>query len=358
MKRLALRYLLFCIVMLALVACARSAPAESPEIVDAPPTAEETNALPTPDAEDPPAAPAEELAPGAFPSEAEQAQRRKPAIDAALDRIDLPAEGNLVATVNGEDITVQEYLDLMRLQLNTLAAQYDIDWDDEEVLPFLHDIQIQIIDQLIDMELLRQEAEANGPYLDEVEVTGVVREMRQSVVEGFGYASFEEYRETMELTEEAFERIVRQSLLVENMIERHEIELEREQVHARHILVNDEDLADELLERLQDGEDFAALAATYSEDFYSGQQGGDLGWFPRDAMMPEFEEAAFALEPGEISDLVVTSYGTHIIEVLDKGLQPLDPYLAVQFRQMAFFEWLEGIRQDADIEQFILQPVG
>jgi foldase protein PrsA len=356
---MALRSLFLCIVLIAVAACARSAPVQDPEITGTVPTTEEVSPLTPADPDvDPPPAPAQDFTPVEFPSEAELAQARKPAIDVAMDRLDQPAEGDLVATVNGEDITVQEYRDLMRLQLNSLAAQYEIDWDDESVVPFMRDIENQILAQLIDMELLRQEAEAGGLYVDEVEVASVIREMRQSLVDGFGYATWDEYKETMELSDEGFERIIRQSLLLEYMIDRHEIETEVEQVHARHILVTDEELANELLGRLRDGEDFAALAATHSEDFYSGQQGGDLGWFPRGLMTPEFEEAAFELEPGEISDIVVTTYGFHIIEVLDKGVQPLDPYFEMQFRQMAFFEWLEDLRHDAEIEQFILQPVG
>ena len=356
--KLALRYLLLCLLLVALVACARSTPSQDPDAAETVPTTEEVEAPPADVGSAPPPAPAEELAPVEVPTEAELAQQRKPAIEMALSRIDLPQEGDIVAIVNGEEITADEYIDLVRLQLHSMAAHYQIDWDDEEVLPYLYELETQILNQLIDMEILQQEAKARDIHLDETDVAGVVREMRQSVVEGFGYASWDEYKETMDLSDEAFERIIRQSLLVELMLERHEIDLEVEQVHARHILVQDEALAEEILERLQDGEDFQALAATYSEDFYSGQQGGDLGWFPRGVMTIPFEEAAFDLEPGEISDLVSTTYGFHIIEVLDKGIQPLEPYFAAHFRQEAFFEWLDRTRQEADIEQFILQPVG
>ena len=95
-----------------------------------------------------------------------------------------------------------------------------------------------------------------------------------------------------------------------------------DQVRVRHILVSvgspDEEpaaraKAQNLLQQLRSGADFAQLAREYSEDPVSAAAGGDLGFFGRDKMMPEFEKAAFALKPGELSDLVITPFGYHII---------------------------------------------
>jgi peptidyl-prolyl cis-trans isomerase D len=99
-----------------------------------------------------------------------------------------------------------------------------------------------------------------------------------------------------------------------------------EQVRASHILLNTtgkdeaavQKQAEDILKQARAGADFAALATKYSEDEGSKANGGDLDYFSRGRMVPEFETAAFALESGQISDLVKSQYGFHIIKVVDK----------------------------------------
>lgn len=90
------------------------------------------------------------------------------------------------------------------------------------------------------------------------------------------------------------------------------------EIKARHILVADEKTAKEVKTKLTDGAKFEDLAKEYSQDPGSVEQGGDLGWFGSGEMVPEFEEAAYALEKGKISEPVKSQMGFHIIEVTDK----------------------------------------
>ncbi|CAH1664584.1 Parvulin-like PPIase [Hyphomicrobiales bacterium] len=103
-----------------------------------------------------------------------------------------------------------------------------------------------------------------------------------------------------------------------------------EEAHARHILVEDEAQAKAVVERLKKGEDFAKVAADVSKDPGSGKEGGDLGWFTKDRMVPEFAEAAFKLKKGEVSEPVKSQFGWHIIKLEDKRSKPLPDFAAVK----------------------------
>lgn len=103
-----------------------------------------------------------------------------------------------------------------------------------------------------------------------------------------------------------------------------------EEAHARHILVETEDQAKAVEERLKKGEDFAKVAADVSKDPGSGKEGGDLGWFTKDRMVPEFAEAAFKLKKGEVSDPVKSQFGWHVIKLEDKRTKPLPEFAAVK----------------------------
>jgi peptidyl-prolyl cis-trans isomerase C len=132
-------------------------------------------------------------------------------------------------------------------------------------------------------------------------------------------------------------------------------ELKPEQeIRARHILVATVEEVKEVAERLKKGEDFAALAKEKSKD--ASAEGGDLGFFAKGQMVKPFEDAAFALEVGEISEPVQTQFGWHIIKVEEKRDQPLPTFdqvkeaIIVQLIQAKAQEVVTGLRDAAKIE--------
>jgi peptidyl-prolyl cis-trans isomerase C len=127
-----------------------------------------------------------------------------------------------------------------------------------------------------------------------------------------------------------------------------------EEVHARHILVETEAEAKEVAERLKKGEDFVALAKEKSKD--TNAEGGDLGFFSRGQMLKPFEDAAFALDVGKISEPVQTQFGWHIIKIEEKRKRPLPSFDEVkeaimgQLVQQKAQEVITGLRNEAMIE--------
>ena len=126
------------------------------------------------------------------------------------------------------------------------------------------------------------------------------------------------------------------------------------QVWARHILVADEATALTVIERLNNGEDFAVLAKELSTDTGSAQNGGDLGWFGSGAMVAEFETAAFALEkPGDYTTTPVASdFGFHIIQLIAKQDRPLTAEQYDAAKNKVFSEWLTAAREEYGVETF------
>jgi len=143
-----------------------------------------------------------------------------------------------------------------------------------------------------------------------------------------------------------------------------------EMIRARHILIKvaedapEEEVAqarsriEEIKKKLDEGADFAELAKEYSEDEGTAEKGGDLGWFQRGQMVKEFEEAAFALQPGEISEPVRSKYGFHIIKLEDR--RPASTFEEVkeevraayleEERERRFEDWYQGVREAAEVE--------
>ncbi|MEJ8570322.1 peptidylprolyl isomerase [Microbaculum marinum] len=130
---------------------------------------------------------------------------------------------------------------------------------------------------------------------------------------------------------------------------------EQERVRARHILVETEDEAKEIKKQLDEGGDFAALAREKSKDPGSGKEGGELGWFTKEEMVPEFAEAAFALEPGQISEPVKSDFGWHIIKTEGKrnkpGFDEVEGELYEMVARQRQRDIIMSLRETADVEK-------
>ncbi len=189
------------------------------------------------------------------------------------------------------------------------------------------------LEQLIARKLIAQEAANVGIAVTEEELD---EEVDSIIGESF-QGSREDFLTVLEsygISEESFREDARLNLLVrklamteidpseEDLIEFFENNTslfeQPETVEARHILVETEDEADEILALLRDGGDFAELAAENSIDLSNKDDAGYLGYFGRGEMVQEFEDVAFSLETGDISDPVETTFGFHIIELIDR----------------------------------------
>jgi peptidyl-prolyl cis-trans isomerase C len=129
-----------------------------------------------------------------------------------------------------------------------------------------------------------------------------------------------------------------------------------EEVHARHILVPTEDEAKAIEVELKKGADFATLAKEKSKD-PGAAEGGDLGYFTKDQMVPEFADVAFKLDKGQISDPVKTQFGWHIIKVEDKRIKPTPTFDEVKTQLQTYVahkaqaELVENLRKTATIDR-------
>jgi parvulin-like peptidyl-prolyl isomerase len=166
-----------------------------------------------------------------------------------------------------------------------------------------------------------------------------------------------EYQTTLEeyqsygVSEATFRSAYKNELLRKKLAEAitADVQSTEEQVWARHILVVTESEAKAVIELLNNGSDFEKLAKQFSTDTGSGAVGGDLGWFGRGAMVPEFENAAFSQAIGEIGEPVQSQFGYHIIQVLDRQELPLDASQLQQSRDNAFTEWLTTAKEEAEV---------
>ncbi|RUA01466.1 MAG: peptidylprolyl isomerase [Deltaproteobacteria bacterium] len=300
-----------------------------------------------------------------------------------------PAQGadtakDQVAVVNGTVITRHELESEITLAKNRMAAQGQP--ITEEVTKKISE---QILNQLIDMELLLQESQKQKIEATDASVSEYIEKFKSrfKTTEAYEKALKELNVSEADLKEKTKKGLTVQALIEKEVISKIKIpDTDRrsfydsnpqffkkpEQVQARHILIKSSDKdekaqQDKALEKIKQvqkevkaGGDFAALAKKYSEG-PSGKNGGDLGYFGRGQMVKPFEDAAFALEPGQTSDIVKTQFGYHLITVTGKKAASTTPYEEVKekigshLKQQKTNElvkaYIESLKKNAKIEK-------
>ena len=157
----------------------------------------------------------------------------------------------------------------------------------------------------------------------------------------------------VEVKEEILRYVIESRLIQDKMIKEivGEVACVEDQVRAQHILVADEILAKDIHQRAVDGEDWFKLAAEYSTDASNKDQGGDLGWFGKGAMVAEFEQAAYNLtKPGQISEPVQSQFGWHIIRLVARQEMPLTASECSRLPDEKFQEWVAETRANSNVE--------
>ena len=269
----------------------------------------------------------------------------------------------LAATVNGEPIYLSTFEEMLARyqqgQALMMASNREGQSDEQQ--------RQVVLDMLIERALIEQAAAANGITVTPEMVDQQMAELRQVAAEAGGDGDFEAWLTANNWTEEAF----REALAFEMLTERvsatvtADVPQRVKQVHARYLQVDDAALAQSLLEQVENGADFTTLAQQHSLDRATGEQGGDLGYFPAGTLLvPEIEEAAFALEPGEVSNVITGTVDGgeptyYLVQVEDVDPQrPLSPDLRAMLLQERFEAWLAEQTAQAEIVRYIEDDTG
>lgn len=258
-----------------------------------------------------------------------------------------------LASVNGEDITKEDFKKTIALYSPSYELQFGPDVWDTEIEPgvtFHHKFQEEIYEKLISDKVIEQEAKKKEITVPDEEVEKDFTNLKKSLEtqkefndiltkNNIDDAYLKNQIKKDKTIQKFFEATMKENEAKEEEVKKYYDDrisaFTKSEVKASHILISTKDsvtgavlsdeekakkekLAREILEKAKSGKNFAELAKAHSEDPGSAKQGGDLGYFTRDRMVKPFSDAAFSLKVGEISDLVESEYGYHIIKVIDK----------------------------------------
>ncbi len=258
----------------------------------------------------------------------------------------------LAATVNGQYIFLADYEEQL-YQFEQTLVQTGVDLESEEGKFHMEQARWDILNQMIDSVLIEQNAESLGLSVTDDELA---LQVAADIEAGGGLDAFEDWLASAGWTKDDYQKVVLQSMLTNRAWAAitADVPTTAEQVHARHIVVESEQAAQQVWDRLQQGADFEAVARELSVDPSTKESGGDLGWFSRGVMAVELEEAAFGLKAGQIGEPIRLSDQFHIVQVIEREEdRPLDDVLLLHLQQQRFDAWLEGLRESAAIERYV-----
>lgn len=230
---------------------------------------------------------------------------------------------NILAKVEDREITRQDMINIMR-NLPEQQAQEVATVDGRK----------RLLDEMVAGELLYLDAKEHN-FEEEEDFTKMIQEAKKGLLERY-----------------AIQRLLQNEVATDEEIKEHyeqhkKAYISSEEVKARHILINNEDEAKKVKEEIENGLDFSEAARKYST-CPSKQQGGDLGSFSKGRMVPEFEEAAFNLKIGELSEPIKTQFGYHLIMV-DEILPSHEKTLEEVYEQL--YQMITGEKQGKAYER-------
>jgi peptidyl-prolyl cis-trans isomerase C len=291
-----------------------------------------------------------------------------------------------VAIVNGVNITGNEFNRALNAYMERVEQRGQKIPESQ-----MAELKNAILENLIIGELLFQESKQKGIEVSAAAVTEQLQDIKQRFP---SETEFKKVLDENQITESDLQAQLKRDLAIQQLIDKEVAQrvmitdeesktyydthpqsfVQPEQVRASHILIKVDADATEaqktearkkitaIQQKLKKGEDFATLAENYSEDTTS-KKGGDLGYFGRGQMVEPFEKAAFGLKPSEISDIVETQYGYHLIKVVDKKPEAkltyaevkdrLNQYLKQQKLQSEEKLYIDNLRKNAAVEKFM-----
>ncbi len=243
----------------------------------------------------------------------------------------------MAAMVNGEGITLAEFnAELARFK----AAQTQLGKTVSD-----QDAASRVLNDLINQTLLAQGAAEAGYKADDASLQARIDKL---ISELGGADKLAAWQQAQGYTDESFRTALRRAVAAAWMRDKiiSEVPATADQVHVRQILLYNESAAQAALEKLKSGSDFDELAAAYDPITR-----GDIGWFPRGYLLePKVEEVAFALQPGQTSEIIASSIGWHIIKVLEfQANRPLAPAALLAVQNRALTDWVAKRTQQSKI---------